>query len=239
VSEQPLVSFSNLLPVRIIERLNRFVVAVELEGVVVRAHLPSSGRLKELVYLGNMGYVEKRSGNRKTEYTLILVESPEGNLVSLEANMASYFTFKALEQGLWADFADIKNLKKEVRVNDSRLDLFFHMKGLDWYAEVKSVTLVNDGIARFPDAPTLRGKKHIRELVELGKEGHRAAVIFIVGRGDALEFRPNWAMDWDFSQALYQAAKEGVVIKAYSMEVTLKGFFLGREIPINLMESNE
>jgi len=182
----------NLVEGRFVARDNRFRVTVELSGQEVWAHLPNSGRLGELLVPGRRVLVIERPGpQRKTGYDLSLVEM-EGRWVSVDARLPNDLVAEALARGKLPPLGGYPTVRREVAYGRSRLD--FLLEAPDKPAclvEVKSVTLVVDGLGCFPDAVTLRGRRHLEELDGAIQAGYRAAVIFCVQRDDAAGMRPH------------------------------------------------
>ncbi len=206
---------------RLIARPNRFLAQVDLEGTEILAHVADPGRLKELLFPGAKVYVSAAANpNRKTAFDLKLVQG-QGVLVSVDSGVPNRIAKLALEAGAWPDFTGYDSIKTEPRYKRSRFD--FLLQGQDkpdCYIEVKGCTLVEDGLALFPDAPTSRGTRQIGELIELVGQGAQAAVIFIIQRQDAVSFRPHTKMDPAFSQVLYEAQAAGVKVLAFRCSVT-------------------
>ncbi|HEY75497.1 MAG TPA: DNA/RNA nuclease SfsA [Thermoflexia bacterium] len=207
---------------RFVRRENRFRVAVEVDGRVEAAHLPNSGRLGGLLVPGRRCYLVPRSSpGRRTPYDLLLV-AHAGVLVSVDARLPNPLFAEAVAAGRLAPFAGVTRVAREVRHGGSRID--FRLEGA-WgtcWVEAKSVTLVEDGVALFPDAPTGRGRRHLEDLITLVREGHRAAVVFVVQRPDARAFAPNGRTDPAFARMLAEAAAQGVEVYAYRCRVTRK-----------------
>lgn len=203
-------------PARFVQRLNRFVAQVEIDGAVLEAHVPTSGRLGELLLPGAPVQVRKGTGSkRKTAWDLMLVKTGD-TWVSLDSRLPNYLVAQLLAEGKLPPFAGARDIKAEYVFGESRLDFAFtDGDGQRTLVEVKSVTLVEEGLAMFPDAPTSRGARHLRELAQAVGEGYRAAVLFIVQRDDATEFAPNWRTDPAFAQALAEAEAAGVEIYAW------------------------
>ncbi|AZR72971.1 hypothetical protein BBF96_05920 [Anoxybacter fermentans] len=218
---------------RFIKRLNRFVAKVEVDGQVVKAHVPNSGRMKELLFSGNRVVLEEKSGEgRKTSYDLIMAEY-DGYLVSIDSRLPNYLVEEAINKGQLPGFGGLKVERREVSYGDSRLDLKLTGEK-EGYCEIKSVTLVKDGIAMFPDAPTSRGARHLRELIRAQKEGFQAFIVFLVQRDDAVAFKPNDETDPEFGTALREAMASGVQVKAYTCRVSERGVEVIREIPVEI-----
>ena len=219
---------------KIVARLNRFAVMVETEGKQEAVHLPNSGRLRELLAPERKAMLWERSGRgRKTRYDLTLVRV--GRFwACADARMPPALVAEALARGALPQFAGFPKVRREVVYGDSRLDLALHDNGKTCFIEVKSVTLVQGGLALFPDAPTLRGTRHLNTLAHAIGQGNRAAVIFIVQRPDATGFAPNDEADPAFGQALRKAAEAGVEVYAFVCSVTPREICLASPIPIDL-----
>ena len=228
----------------LIKRLNRFVAVVEVDGQTVLAHVPNSGRMQELLFPGNRVILEAHTDpGRKTPYDLILAEYG-GFLVSVDSRLPNFLLAETINRGELPGFSNIRVERREVPYGESRLDLKLvrvqdsltvsQFEPLEGYAEIKSCTLVRDGVAMFPDAPTARGARHLRELIRAHQEGYLAYVIFLVQRGDAVSFTPNEATDPEFANTLRQAFDTGVQIMAYTCQVTLEGVQILKSIPIML-----
>lgn len=221
---------------RFCQRLNRFVARVEIDGEIVTAHVPTSGRLGELLLPG--AEVQLRSSSnpqRKTAWDLMLVKTGE-TWVSLDSRLPNYLVGQLLRNEALAPFPGATDIKPEYVYGESRLDFAFtDGDGQRTLVEVKSVTLVEDGVAMFPDAPTLRGTRHLRELARAVGEGYRAAVLFIVQRDDATSFAPNHRTDPAFAGALREAEEAGVEIYAWKCKAqanTLTCATSGTGLPI-------
>lgn len=217
-----------------IQRLNRFAVLVELEGRQEIAHLPNSGRLRELLVPGRRVLLRERPNpGRKTRYDLSLVWL-SNFWVCADAQIPSVLISQALAQGSLAPWDRFRRIQREVVFGDSRLDLALRAEGELCFIEVKSVTLVMEGRALFPDAPTLRGTRHLNALIQAKAQGYGAAVIFVIQRPDALAFSPNDAGDPDFGRALRRAARAGVAIHVYKCRVALDEIRLDGTVPVEM-----
>jgi sugar fermentation stimulation protein A len=202
------------------------------------AHLPNSGRLGELLTPGRKVWLApadlQRSPQRRTAYDLALVEFA-GRLVSVDARLPGKLVDAALRQGHLAGFEGYTTVRREVRLGESRMDFWLAGPGqAPCWVEVKSVTLVEHSTARFPDAPTLRGQRHVRELAQVVEKGTRAAVVFVVQRDDATGFRPHDVADPAFGRMLRQAARAGVEVYAWRCRVSRQGIQLTEAIPVQL-----
>lgn len=220
-----------LIPARFRDRLNRFLGLVEVEGESRGCFIPNPGRLRGLLWAGAKVHLSERGlRGRKTGYDLILVELGEG-LVSVDSRMPNKVIGEAVESGLIPEFKGLHIKEREAHLQGSRLDFLLHGGGEYLFLEVKSCTLVEEGVALFPDAPTSRGERHMKALIRALDLG-RAAVLFLVQRGDAEVFRPNWGVDPRFSEALKTAVERGVEAYAYTCEVSLSSIELDRRLPM-------
>jgi len=216
-------------------RSNRFRVEVRIGHQVASAHLANSGRLEELLIPDRTVWLKRAARrHRKTGYDLALIEYGE-TLVSLNSHLPNALLAQALRGGYlpWVD-KDVV-VRAEVRLGASRLDFLLRSQdNRKWWIEAKSVTLVEGHLAKFPDAPTLRGRRHIRELISAVHQGDQALVIFVVQRSDAERLTPNDRTDPPFGDALRAAAKAGVQIRALRCKVTPDRISLDRTIPVSL-----
>jgi len=220
-------------------RPNRFITHIELNGEEVISHLPDPGRLKELLIPGVNVWLRPapKNSERKTKYSTIMVEK-EGILISLNTTLPNLF--------IREDFGIIPFLKgwsivrSEYKIGNHRIDyLLKDTYNNDVYTEIKSVSFVEKGVAKFPDAVTVRGKQHAELLTSLQNEGKKSMIIFICQRPDANIFEPMWNRDPAFSNALLTAQKSGVAIKCFTTNVSLKDMTFCNEIPLNLTPPNE
>ncbi|MDR3063502.1 MAG: DNA/RNA nuclease SfsA [Methanobrevibacter sp.] len=200
------------------ERPNRFIAKIEIDGKEEIAHVPNTGRCKELLTPNTTVYLlPSDNPNRKTKYSLHFVEN-RAYLVSIYSSQANEIVYEAIKSKKIKELNGYNKIKKEKTVGNSRIDLFLEdekKKHPDCYIEVKGVTLVKGKTAIFPDAPTQRGKKHLEELIELKKQGFRAIVFFLIQHPLGNSFKPNWETDLNFSKMLQIAEKEGVEILVY------------------------
>ena len=222
-------------------RANRFIAEVELNGEIVKAHLPNTGRCKELLIDGATVYLKPSDNpNRKTKYSLFLVEN-KGALVAMYSQQASNIVIDAILNDKVEELSGYDIVESEKTIGNSRIDIYLANWDNDnnpideTYVEVKSVTLIKDGLAQFPDAPTERGRKHLEELISLKKEGKRSVVFFLIEHPNGNSFRPNWENDAKFSQTLNKAYDEGVEILVYKTKNTLDNIELtGKSLEFNL-----
>lgn len=215
-----------------LERVNRFLARVEVDGREVGVHVANSGRMKELFVPGWRVLVRPVSGDhRKTKFDLVLVDMGDA-LASADAQMPNPLLAEGVANGHLQQFAGYTDMRREVIFGDSRLDLMLEGPSGRCYIEAKSVTLVTNGVGLFPDAPTIRGAKHLRTLETVLEAGHRAAVVFVVQRPDASAFATSDPSDPDFADALRSALAAGVEAYAYNCEVTERSIRLDQALPI-------
>lgn len=234
-----------------LQRPNRFIAQCERNGETVVAHVKNTGRCRELLLAGGRVWLQDHRGElkqRKTEFSLIAVEkqTEQGPLL---INMDSQAPNKIAEEGLLDgsirlpldEGEEIVSVRREVSFGNSRFDLKVTTNRKIWYVEVKGVTLEDtvNGFrtARFPDAPTERGVKHIHELIAAKEAGHGAAVLFIIQMPDVDQFRPNWRTHSDFGYALQLAEQAGVAVLAYDCEVKVGEVQACRPVAVNLSSS--
>ena len=224
----------DLRQARFKERLNRFAARVEVDGKDVIAHVPNSGRLRELFVPDAQVYVSPATSlDRKTAFDLRLVRI-DNVLVSCDARLPPALVAEAHALGKLPQFQGYPVIQKEVTFEESRLDLCFSGSEGRVYVETKSVTLVCDGTALFPDSPTTRGTKHLRTLMKVVDQGYGAAVMFVIQRPDARLFTPYRSADPEFAATLEEAMAMGVDVYAYGCRVTLDEIALGTRVPVEL-----
>jgi len=217
-----------------IERLNRFAALVDINGKREMVHVANSGRMGELFVPGFRVLLKPRPGeHRKTKYDLALVDTGFG-LASADARLPNALVREALDAKRLPQFADYPEIRPESTFGESRLDFLLEGPAGRCYLETKSVTLVEDGVGLFPDAPTVRGVKHLKSLEQAVALGHRAAAIFVIQRSDAQTFSTSDDSDPDFALALRHALAAGVEAFAYKCRVTERHVELGDPLPIHL-----
>lgn len=225
-----------LLRATILSRRGRFSVNVRLEdGATGLAYLANSGRLQGLLEPGTPALLCPRPGERRLlPWDLLLVAPSGGDWVAVDARLANRLLYEALTgQGLRA-LQGYTHVRAEVVAGGSRMDFLLTGPAGRCLVEAKSVTLVRNGVALFPDAPTDRGRRQLHDLVQARREGLEAAVVFVVQREDASSLQPNRALDPAFAAALYQAAGAGVALLAYRCHVCPQGVALADRIPVRL-----
>ncbi len=207
-----------------IKRLNRFVILVKYQEKQILLHLPNSGRMSDLlVPQAKIWFVVSKDESRKTAGTAWLVEY-DNQIIAIHSLVANDIFKDCIDQKKISFFKDFYIKKAEATKGDSRFDFLLEKKeGILCYVEVKSVNLVKDGIAQFPDAPTKRGVKHIKELMKLNNEGFMSAIVFVVLRNDAHSFMPCYEIHEEFGSVLKQACHAGVHCESMMCYLTKNG----------------
>ncbi len=222
----------NLLKATFLRRENRFRAEVALNGQPVKVHVPNSGRMRELLVPGAAVWIQPAVGEkRKTAYTLLLAEQ-EGRLICLNAHMANDIVAFWLAQKILPGFTELETIEREKPYETSRFDFRLKRQGKTCYAEVKSVNLLDGTVARFPDAPTSRGSKHLLELIHCKQQGLDAAVLFLVMGNQATSFDVNWETDPVFGENLKWAVQAGVEVYVYTCSIDLQGIGYTGTIPL-------
>lgn len=217
-----------------VRRLNRFVAEVKIDGRLEQVHVKNTGRCKELLVPGAPVHLEVFSNRaRKYRHSLIAVDK-NGMLVNIDSQAPNAVVYEALLSGKVAEIGQVQTVKREIRFGNSRFDLYFEGNGRRGFMEVKGVTLEQDGIAMFPDAPTVRGRKHVLEMAEAVKEGYDGAILFLVQMKGCRLFTPHVQMDRPFAEALKEAANAGVRVLAYDSLVTGTDIRFGDPLPVDL-----
>ena len=217
------------------KRLNRFIAEVIIEGITERVHIKNTGRLKELFLPGTEVLLESSNKpDRKTKFSLIAVQK-NGQWVNIDSQAPNKVAFEALLEGKISEFGLVDTIKREVTYGASRFDLYFEQNNRKGFIEVKGVTLEQDGICSFPDAPTSRGTKHVLELAKAVQEGYLCAILLVVQLKGCQYFVPNRETDPQFADALLLAAQAGVKILAYDTIVTENEMVLDKSLPVHLL----
>lgn len=223
--------YQNIVPGTFFSRPNRFIAHIEIDGQDTICHVKNTGRCKELLTPGAAVWCEKSDNPaRKTQYDLIAVQKGE-RLINMDSQAPNKAAHRWLASGR---LGALINLRAETAYGNSRFDFSFEKGGKRCFLEVKGVTLENGGICAFPDAPTERGAKHLRELTTLAKEGFGAYVLFVIQMSDVLYLHPNDDTDPAFGAALREAAKAGVQILAMDCLVTPDSMTIQNPVTVKL-----
>jgi sugar fermentation stimulation protein A len=220
---------------RLAGRRARFSVEIEIEGQRLLAHLSNTGRLAGLLNAGTPCLVVPAPNPAgRLRYRLLLVRAGSG-WVAVDTRLTSAVVEEALARGRLLPLRGYPEARGEVRRGVSRLDFLLGGPSGRCLLEVKSCTNVVDDVALFPDAPTARGARHLRELAQVQRSGEAgAAVLFLVQREDATCLRPNATLDPAFASAFYDAAAAGVMLLAYRCRVSPECVELADRVPVRL-----
>ena len=215
-------------------RPNRFVAHVRLDGQEEICHVKNTGRCRELLLPGAEVWCQHHDDpGRKTAWSLITVRKGE-RLVNLDSQVPNKLALDYVKQG-GLGFAP-QMVTPEQTYGNSHFDLDYEAGERRGFVEVKGVTLEDGGVARFPDAPTQRGRKHLLELQTAVEAGFDAWVLFVIQMADIRRFEPNWPRDPDFAEALCRAAEHGVQVRAVECFVTEDSLAITKEVPVALKE---
>lgn len=225
------MEYSPMVPGRFLSRPNRFIAHIEIGGREEICHVKNTGRCRELLQPGTTVWcLDAASPARKTQYDLICVEKA-GRLINMDSQAPNKAAGEWLSAG---GLGVIENLRSETTQGNSRFDFSFTKDGKPCFLEVKGVTLENNGVCAFPDAPTERGVKHLKELTALAKAGYGAYVLFVIQMADVKYLHPNDATDPAFGDALREAARAGVQILAMDCQVTPNTMVLNKPVTVKL-----
>ena len=223
--------YPNMVPGIFLSRPNRFIAHVEINGQPEIVHVKNTGRCRELLPVGAQVWCQKSDNpSRKTKYDLITVRKG-ARLINMDSQAPNIAAKEWLRAG---GLGAVGDLKAESTHGDSRFDFSFTLDGKPGFLEVKGVTLENDGICAFPDAPTERGSKHLRGLQQCAENGFGAYMLFVIQMSDVEYLHPNDLTDPAFGKALRDAAAGGVQVLAVDCIVTEDTMTIGQFIPVQL-----
>ena len=223
--------YHTMVPGKFISRPNRFIAHVEINGKTEICHVKNTGRCRELLVPGGKVWcADCLSPNRKTRYDLIAVEKGQ-RLINMDSQAPNAAAKEWLMSG---GLGEISNLRSETIYGESRFDFSFLKEGKPCFLEVKGVTLEQDGVCAFPDAPTTRGAKHLKELTRALEAGYACYVLFVIQMENVFYLHPNDITDAEFSSALRNAAQAGVTVLAMDCKVTPDSMVIGKSVPVRL-----
>ena len=223
--------YPNMVSGVFLSRPNRFLAHVVIEGQEEVVHVKNTGRCRELLPPGAEVWCQRSDNpNRKTRFDLITVKKGD-RLINMDSQAPNVAAGEWLKSG---GLGQIENLRAETFHGDSRYDFSFLKDGKQCFLEVKGVTLEEDGVCAFPDAPTERGAKHLKGLTEAAKAGFGAYVLFVIQMPDVKYLRPHDERDPAFGTALREAAENGVVVMAMDCAVAVDSMELRRRVPVKL-----
>lgn len=235
------MKYENIVKAKYLSRPNRFIALVEINGISEKAHVKNTGRLKELLVPGVTVFLEDyrgRMGTRKMRYSLICVMKGDV-IVNIDSQAPNKVVKEALENGKIV-FSEMKYplyIQSEKTFGDSRFDIYIKdANGREGFIEIKGCTLEEGGTALFPDAPTQRGVKHLKELKKAAESGYLAAVFILVQMKGVSLFRPNIKTHREFADTLKEAHGSGVKILCYDCDVTENEIMLSDPVPWSLYD---
>ena len=219
-----------------IKRYKRFFVDIKMDNNTVTAHCPNTGSMMGLLKKGNKVWLSKSDNpKRKLKYTLQIFED-QNSKVGINTHLTNKIVFDALKKGLIKNFANIDNIKQEVKFGkNTRFDFLLTEKTKETFIEVKNVTLSRENnIAEFPDAVTSRGLKHIKELLKAKQKGFEIYLLFVIQRNDCSKFQLAKDIDPEYCEFLIKAVKKNLKILCYDCKFSPKGIKLNREIKFKI-----
>lgn len=226
------MKYENMIEGVFVSRPNRFIAEVKIDGKIEKAHVKNTGRCRELLIPGTKIFLQEHDNpSRKTKYSLIGVM--KGDVM---VNIDSQAPNKVVGEWLWQGgiYQNQIVIKAEQKYGNSRFDFYMEGDGKRAFLEVKGVTLEENGVARFPDAPTERGIKHIEELMRAKKEGYEAYIVFVIQMKGIHHFEPNDRTHAAFGEILRKAEKAGVHILAMDCQVKEDELVIDQPVPVCL-----
>ena len=212
--------YNHIYKGKFIKRINRFIAHVNINNETEIVHVKNTGRCKELFIEGRTVFLQKSDNpNRKTKYSLIAIYKDD-KLINIDSQVPNQVVTEAIQNQLISGFPEVTYIKREQTYGNSRFDIYYETKNDKGYIEVKGVTLEDGGIAMFPDAPTARGTKHVRELIRAQEEGYKNYIVLLIQMKEVHFFKPNNITDPEFTRSLLEAKEAGVVIKCFNSIIT-------------------
>lgn len=228
------MKYENIVQGIFIKRVNRFIAHVFINHVEHVVHVKNTGRCRELLLPGVVVILEPaQNPERKTKFSLIAVYKGE-TLINMDSQVPNHVVVEGLQAGLISEISGALAIRKEVTYGNSRFDIYFENDQGKNFIEVKGVTLEEEGIAMFPDAPTVRGTKHVYEMIKAVQAGYGGYIFLLIQMKGVQCFKPNIKMDEEFAVALTLAQKSGVTVLAYDSIVTENEIVVGAPVTILL-----
>jgi len=226
--------YSNIVKGTFIDRPNRFIAWVEIDGERTLVHVKNTGRCREILIPGAEVYLQfAPSPKRKTDYSLTSVRKG-ASLINIDSQVPNQVVYDAILSGEIKAFENLSVLKREVTYHSSRFDMYFESPTRKGFIEVKGVTLEENGSALFPDAPTKRGTRHILEMIEAVEDGYEGFIFFLIQMKGIQSFSPNIKTDPEFAKALMLAHSKSVSVLCYDSVVSNNEIYLNAKVPILL-----
>ncbi len=228
------MQYTNVKRATFLERPNRFIARVKIDGREEKVHVRNTGRCREILKEGCPVLLEKAANpERKTGYSLIGAYKGQV-LINVDSQVPNLVVYEGLLEEKVTELPGINEVSREVRYGSSRFDLAFTAGSRRGFIEVKGVTLEQEGVALFPDAPTERGRKHVYEMIKAVEEGYIGVIFFLIQMKGVKYFTPNKMRDPKLADALSLAAQQGVLILAYDSIVTEDGIRIGDPVTVRL-----
>lgn len=228
------MKYINIVQGIFLKRINRFIAHVLIDDTEHVVHVKNTGRCRELFIQGAVVFLEPaKNPGRRTAYSLIAIYKGD-RLINIDSQVPNHVVFEALQAGRIPELGLPDKAKKEVTYGESRFDIYFETGQQKNFIEVKGVTLEENGVVMFPDAPTVRGTKHVYEMIKAVEAGYGGCLFLLIQMKGVQYFRPNASTDEVFASALRLAAKKGVTLLAYDSFVNADEIFLGERVPILL-----
>ncbi len=226
------MKYENIRKGKFLDRPNRFIAHVELQGKIETVHVKNTGRCRELLIPGNEVILEEsKNPARKTRYDLVCV-CKQGRWINMDSQIPNKAAMEWIQKG--GLFPEKVSVRPEKKYGNSRFDLYVESLRRKAFIEVKGVTLEEENVVRFPDAPTLRGVKHVEELIECMEDGYEAYLLFVIQMQGVKYFAPNWDTHPEFGECLVKADRKGVKILAYDCLVTEDTMEICSPVPVCL-----
>ncbi|GMQ65262.1 DNA/RNA nuclease SfsA [Vallitalea maricola] len=217
-----------------LERPNRFIAKVLIDGNPETVHVKNTGRCKEILTEGTKIFLQKSNNpNRKTKYSLISAYKKD-MLINIDSQVPNEVVHEAILQNKIPELIDLNYVKREQKYKNSRFDMYFERSNAKGFIEVKGVTLEKDGLSMFPDAPTKRGTKHLEELIDAIANGYEGYLFLLIQMNDIHKFTPNYITDETFAKTLIKANDAGVKILCYNSLVTRNEIMIGQKAEVLL-----
>lgn len=225
------MKYRKMIPAKFLERPNRFIAYVDIAGKRTKVHVKNTGRCRELLQENATVYLEESDNKeRSTAYDLVVVDKA-GRLINMDSNAPNKVVGEWLEAG--GLYEDVSLVKPEKTYGNSRFDFYVESaSGKKAFLEVKGVTLEEDNVAAFPDAPSERAVKHVEELITAHQEGYEAYLVFVVQMKGVVRVEPNWSTQPAFGEALRRARKEGVRLLSYDCLVEQDSLQIDEPVPV-------
>lgn len=215
-----------------LKRYKRFFADIEWQGQIITAHVANTGSMKGCAEPGSPClFTIHDDPKRKLKYSLEMIKAPSGSWVGVNTSVPNLLVKSALAEKILSHWQDWDEIKPEFKVTaETRLDFRLSKKDRYHFIEVKNVTLARDGGAQFPDAITLRGQKHLREMIDLLTQGHSAELVFVVQREDCQFFSPAADIDPEYAKLLKKAQNAGVQITVLKTALSMEGVRLTGDV---------